>query len=293
MAYEEKDLAVHFRTLADEELLRQCSPAVLTDEALILARSEVLSRGLPLPMVPESIEPETTEGRYLGDFKIVARLLDPSEAHFLKHHLESCSIPAVVADANLVQVNPFLVGAVGGVSVRVPQAFMQEAVEIVAKFQGGEFALDEQAIKSNAEFAEFQPNTDVRGLKTFRIYSRANNRAPIVVKVGFSWGAFIFGPLWLLVNQMWLNFLIVATFVVGANLYFHNNQPTTREEQILFLSMYVLSLFTWFLIGKFGNFLLSVDLESKGYKLVATVKAKNATYARGMFEDDASRKSTE
>lgn len=293
MAYEEKDLAVHFRTLADEELLRQCSPAVLTDEALILARSEVLSRGLPLPVVPESIEPETTEGRYLGDFKIVARLLDTSEAHFLKHHLESCSIPAVVADANLVQVNPFLVGAVGGVSVRVPQAFMQEAVEIVAKFQGGEFALDEQAIKSNAEFAEFQPDTDVRGLKTFRIYSRANNRVPIVVKVGFSWGAFIFGPLWLLVNQMWLNFLIVATFVVGANLYFHNNQPTTREEQMVFLTMYVLFLFTWFLIGKFGNFLLAMDLESKGCKLVATVTAKNATYARGMFEDDASRKSTE
>lgn len=33
---------------------------------------------------------------------------------------------------------------------------------------------------------------------------RPSRRAPVLVQEGFSWGAFLFGPLWLAANRLWL-----------------------------------------------------------------------------------------
>ena len=33
---------------------------------------------------------------------------------------------------------------------------------------------------------------------------RPSRRAPVLVREGFSWGAFLFGPFWLVANRLWL-----------------------------------------------------------------------------------------
>ncbi|GAA0586565.1 hypothetical protein GCM10009416_26260 [Craurococcus roseus] len=37
---------------------------------------------------------------------------------------------------------------------------------------------------------------------------RPSRRAPVLVREGFSWGAFLFGPFWLLANRLWLPALL-------------------------------------------------------------------------------------
>lgn len=280
MTYNQNDLPAYFHSLTDEALISQCLPGRLTEAARAVAEAEVRSRGLRLPEMARSDESDTTDDVYHGDFKNVARFLDPTEAHLIKAHLESCGVPALVADANLVQANPFLGGAIGGTSVRVPEAFAAEAVELIAKFNRGEFQDDESHDNSNDAGDTPASAVESRRLKTFRVYAHPDQPVPIVVKVGFSWAAFIFGPLWFLVNRMWMNFAIVAALFGGGNLYFRHQHPSTEAGLLLFAGMYVLFFIAWFMIGKFANSLLAIDLEDKGYRLVATVKARNPTYAR-------------
>ena len=102
----------------------------------------------------------------------------------------------------------------------------------------------------------------------------------MVVKVGFSWLAFIFCPWWFLLNGMWLNFLLVASFVISAWFYFEYQELTSQSDALLFIVMYLLYLMTWFLVGKFANALLCSDLKEKGYVLKVTVAAKNVSHAR-------------
>lgn len=117
-------------------------------------------------------------------------------------------------------------------------------------------------------------------MKTYRVYKHPDNPISVVVKVGFSWGAFLFGPLWFLLNKMWLNFALVAALSVGANLAFRNNHPATQTDALIFFGMYLSYLLVWFFIAKVANPLLCSELKDKGYVLQATVQAKNATYAR-------------
>lgn len=37
---------------------------------------------------------------------------------------------------------------------------------------------------------------------------RPSRRPPVLVREGFSWGAFLFGPFWLLANRLWLPALL-------------------------------------------------------------------------------------
>jgi hypothetical protein len=117
-------------------------------------------------------------------------------------------------------------------------------------------------------------------MKTFRIYSHPKKSVPIVVKVGFSWPAFIFGPLWFLANKMWMYFAIVTVFAVGARLYFGGHEPSSDREALLMFGMSLLYFVGLFFIGKVANFLLSSGLEDQGYVLQRTVTAKNARTAR-------------
>ncbi|MGE5384831.1 MAG: DUF2628 domain-containing protein [Betaproteobacteria bacterium] len=225
-----------------------------------------------------SASPEHVE--YHGDFTIVARSLEPTEAHLLKSYLESCSIPAIVADANLVQAAPFLTGPVGGASVRVPKDFAPEALDLIAKFNRIDVQADSLSDDAVDLPLEKSGIAGARKLKTYGVYTHPDKPIPLVVKAGFSWGAFIFGPLWFLLNRMWLNFFLVTTLYVGGNLYFRFHQVDADLGAPLFIGMYFLYLLLWFLIGKFANSLLAADLEDRGYKRIATVMAENPAYAR-------------
>jgi Putative prokaryotic signal transducing protein len=132
------NLAKHFRDMSDDELLYRCSSGSLTEVAQSIAIEELTSRGLKLP------DPIITAGgtaRYDGVFETVARFLIPTDAHIMCACLEAAGVPALVADANLVQMNNLWAIALGGVRVLVPASRVAEAKDVIAAFNRGDFAL--------------------------------------------------------------------------------------------------------------------------------------------------------
>lgn len=112
-------------------------------------------------------------------------------------------------------------------------------------------------------------------MKTYRVYVHPKKPTSVVVKVGFSWPAFIIGPLWFLLNGMWLKFLIVTAFFGGAHVYFQN-APDNPWVALLALIYFII----WFSIGKWANALLGDELKTDGYEVIATVEANNTSEAR-------------
>ena len=80
-----------------------------------------------------------------GDWVTVARQLAPTNAYLLKNCLQAAGIDAMVADANLVQANAFMMNAVGGVRVLVRENTQAEAVAVLQQYEAGEFALEPAA----------------------------------------------------------------------------------------------------------------------------------------------------
>jgi hypothetical protein len=87
-------------------------------------------------------EIEAIPGR---DLFIVARYLIPMEASLMQGCMEASGIPAVLADAHLMQADLLLAPALGGVRILVPAAYVQEAQAVIDAFKRGEFALDEDS----------------------------------------------------------------------------------------------------------------------------------------------------
>ncbi len=85
-------------------------------------------------------EIEAVPGR---DLFIVARYLVPMEAALMQGCLEASGIPAVLADAHLMQTDLLLAPALGGVRILVPATYLQQAQAVIEAFGRGEFELDE------------------------------------------------------------------------------------------------------------------------------------------------------
>ena len=137
------DLTRHFQEMSDDELISRCSSDTLTEVAQSIALAELGSRGLQLPD-PVSTEPERAE--YEGDLVTVARFLNPTDAHLVCECLKAAGVPAVVADANLVQTNSLWAIAVGGVRVQVRASRISEARGAIEAFGRGDFALPDDGV---------------------------------------------------------------------------------------------------------------------------------------------------
>jgi Putative prokaryotic signal transducing protein len=139
-------LAEKFQLYSDDELLELFRSGDLTELAQMVARAELASRGIDpgqstVP-APAEAEPEPVVE---GDLVMVARMYNPLEAEMLRGRLESEGIPAMVADTQTAQVNPFYKLAIGGVRVMVPEAYLTQAREIVRADARGDYALDDSA----------------------------------------------------------------------------------------------------------------------------------------------------
>ena len=75
----------------------------------------------------------------------VARYLIPMEASLVQGCLVASGIPAVLADAHLMQTDLLLAPALGGVRILVPEDHLQQAEAVLDAFRRGEFALGEDA----------------------------------------------------------------------------------------------------------------------------------------------------
>jgi len=89
-----------------------------------------------------ALDGEELPGR---DLFIVAQYLVPTEAHLAQGCLAASGIPAVVADDNLAQAYSLIAPAMGGVRVLVPASFVQQAQEVLAAMERGDFALRDDA----------------------------------------------------------------------------------------------------------------------------------------------------
>jgi hypothetical protein len=85
------------------------------------------------------------------DLFTVAGYFEPTQALIVQGCLVAAGVPAVVADANLVQTHFLWANALGGVRIRVPECYMDEALAIIAAFDRGEFALTDETDVGNAD----------------------------------------------------------------------------------------------------------------------------------------------
>jgi hypothetical protein len=92
-----------------------------------------------LAAVPEL---EKLQGR---DLFVIAKYMVPTDAWLAQGCLVASGIPAVVADANHAQADMLIIAAMGGVRVLVPEAYLQQAQEVLDAFQRGDYALGEDA----------------------------------------------------------------------------------------------------------------------------------------------------
>ena len=267
-------LAAHYSSLADEELLRQRTKE-LTPEARALADKELQSRGLPTSATNDQPVPasEATTQKHnpaRTGFVDIAQLHDPAEAHLLRGYLESYGIPAVVIGADVART---FSSVFGGTRLSVPEPFAEQARHYVAHYNNSDSSLDE----CPEDDTDLQPD---RGLKTYRVYAHPKRKTRIVVRTGFNWAALIFGPLWFLLNKMWVNALIYMALIGGNWLYFTHAHPVSPMDIQISNVMLILYPIGWILFSVFANSLLCSDLESRGYSLKATVRARNPAYAR-------------
>ncbi|UOD31284.1 DUF2007 domain-containing protein [Massilia violaceinigra] len=87
-------------------------------------------------------ESEAIPGR---DLFIVAKFFTPTEAHLARSFLVASGIPAVVADVNHAQADQFLLPAMGGVRVLAPEEYLEQAQELLAAREHGDFTLSDDA----------------------------------------------------------------------------------------------------------------------------------------------------
>ena len=77
-----------------------------------------------------------------SELSIVRTANSPTEAQLLKNALAAVDIPAYINDANLLQANDFLTGAVGGVKLYVASFDLERAREVLKEWDQGAFVLE-------------------------------------------------------------------------------------------------------------------------------------------------------
>jgi hypothetical protein len=86
---------------------------------------------------------------------------------------------------------------------------------------------------------------------------------PVLVREGFSWGALVFGPLWLAVHRAWVPAVLtlVATVLILS--------LTTAGSSVVLLGGLIL------LLGLSGHDLYRWSLDHRGYLLAQVIAASN------------------
>jgi hypothetical protein len=102
-------------------------------------------------------------------------------------------------------------------------------------------------------------------VKIWSVHTRAH-AAPVLIREGFSWGAFFFGPIWLLAHRAWIaGVLVLCAWVLAALL-----PGPLRPVPTVALA--------W-ATGVFGTDWRRWSLERRGFTLVHIVAARTADAA--------------
>jgi hypothetical protein len=150
MDVSEADLTEHFRWLSDEALLERLRAGTLTPLALEVAGREARSRSLEIPTaepaqtdaVADSDESDAPEDDI--DLVTIARFDNPLTANVLRACLDSHGIFAYVwGEHSFVTPVLPLVGS-GGLRLQVRSDQVAEARDVIAAFERGDLAIDEE-----------------------------------------------------------------------------------------------------------------------------------------------------
>lgn len=79
-----------------------------------------------------------------GDWQTLVTFFSPTEAFLLRGCLQAGGVPAMVADAHLVQTHGLLASAIP-VRVMVPERLVGQAEKVMEAYQRGDFALPDDA----------------------------------------------------------------------------------------------------------------------------------------------------
>lgn len=150
MDISKKELAEKYQQLSDDELIDIARKNTLYKSARDLLRQEFLRREIIAPSEENDTSPNNSMGEHTqynpGPWVTVAQFTTGPEAHILRARLESEEIPAIVADEHLVTANWFLSNAIGGVRVRVPQFFAEQASTILKEIENGNYAITDKEL---------------------------------------------------------------------------------------------------------------------------------------------------
>jgi len=114
-------------------------------------------------------------------------------------------------------------------------------------------------------------------MKQYNLYVRnSHNLAAQAVKLGWSWPAFFFGPLWALAKRLWLHAFGIFAAVYGTIFLAFSLED---DNSALVLAPPVVTIALWLFFGAKGNAWRERNLHSRGYALVKGVSAESAESA--------------
>lgn len=100
-------------------------------------------------------------------------------------------------------------------------------------------------------------------MTTSKLFFESASGATAIVDTGFSWAAFILGPLWAISKRQWLMFLLLCIAQLPFTIVFALAEQ--KEDTALFALSLLLALVYMAGCGAFGNRLHRHFLERKGY----------------------------
>ena len=130
-----------FRNLTDEDIVARIQSGLAPDAYEVACR-ELRSRGIEPPPIAREAQPVEAP-HYPGDMVILARNLNVTEAQILASCLTAAGIHAEPGDVDTMRINYLWSYAIGGAKIRVPQSQLAQAKQVLAAFNRGEFALDD------------------------------------------------------------------------------------------------------------------------------------------------------
>lgn len=112
-------------------------------------------------------------------------------------------------------------------------------------------------------------------MKTFNVYKHPTQGIQ-AVKVGFSWPAFFFGFVWMLVKKLWgLAGAWFAAYIVLSLIENVTDQAGKGGAQALVYLILAAGYFTLWLVPAFkGNSWREQNLSKRGYEQVSTVQSE-------------------
>jgi hypothetical protein len=120
--------------------------------------------------------------------------------------------------------------------------------------------------------------------KTFVVYEKPEAAEPtervVLLRDGFSWGAFVFNALWLLVNRQWL---VLALYVAAVMMLATLAQLLQLSEP----SAMLMQLWLQVMLGFHAYDLQGWLLTRRGYRAAGILVAESAMHAQRRYDQFA------